>query len=263
MMRTDLSNAEYHADDSISSSDVKMVASKSLAHWKAKVYKSSPVFDLGTAVHAMVLESEKNLIVRGPEDRRGNKWKDAYAEAEANGQLLLTEADYDLAADMAHSLMMHPVGQRMSGPSVTNEASFFATDPDTGLSLKTRPDSFWGDGRVVFDIKTTQAADPRSFGKEVLNYGYDIQAAFYMHVMNLAGLEVDTFIFACVEKTAPYACSVNMLSGEYLAYGRARMRAALAQIANACKTGVYDTGWSTELNLIQLPGWIQAPADFN
>ena len=49
-----LTNTEYHAKkDHISSSDVKMVHSKSLAHWKAKTYSSSPVFDMGTAVHAM------------------------------------------------------------------------------------------------------------------------------------------------------------------------------------------------------------------
>ena len=60
-----LSNSQYHADDAISSSDVKMVHSKSLAHWKAKTYSSSPVFDMGTAVHAMVLEDGKG-VVRGP-----------------------------------------------------------------------------------------------------------------------------------------------------------------------------------------------------
>lgn len=71
-----LSNAEYHAMDAISSSDVKMVHSKSLAHWKAKVYKSSVAFDLGTAVHALCLEAEKNLVMRGPETRRGKAWSE-------------------------------------------------------------------------------------------------------------------------------------------------------------------------------------------
>ena len=78
-----LSNSEYHAKkDYISSSDVKMVHSKSLAHWKAKTYSSSPVFDMGTAVHAMVLEDGKGII-RGPETRRGKAWTEAYEEAQA------------------------------------------------------------------------------------------------------------------------------------------------------------------------------------
>ena len=69
-----LSNAEYHARPEISSSDVKLVAAKSVAHWKGKVWKDIVTFALGSAVHALVLEPNKNLVVRGPEDRRGNKW---------------------------------------------------------------------------------------------------------------------------------------------------------------------------------------------
>ena len=81
-----LSNASYHAHPAISSSDVKAVASKSLAHWKGKVWKDSSAFALGSAVHALVLEPEKNLVLRGPEDRRGDKWKKAQLAAAAVGK---------------------------------------------------------------------------------------------------------------------------------------------------------------------------------
>ena len=253
-----LSNAEYHAHDAISSSDVKMVAKSTLAHWKAKTYKSSPTFDLGTAVHAMVLESEKDIVLRGPETRRGNAWKDAYEEADANGQTLLTMADYDLAREMADSLLMHPVGARMAGDTVINEASFFADDSKTGLQLKTRPDSYWQAKGTILDIKTCQAADPKTFAKDCLNYGYAIQAAFYMHTLKLAGYEANSFLFACVEKTAPYAIAVHELSPEYLAYGEQLMLDAMRKIATANASGLYDTGWSTGVNTIDLPRWLEA-----
>ena len=135
-----LTNTEYHAKkDHISSSDVKMVHSKSLAHWKAKTYSPSPVFDMGTAVHAMVLEDGKGII-RGPETRRGKAWTEAHEEAQANDQTLLTAADYDLARNIADSVLFHPAGQRMAGPTTVNEASFFATDPVsyTHLTLPTK-----------------------------------------------------------------------------------------------------------------------------
>ena len=257
-----LSNGEYHAKEAISSSDVKMVSKSTLAHWKAKVYKSSPTFDIGTAVHEMVLESEKSLVLRGPETRRGNDWKKPYEQAQAEGKTLLTAGDYDLAKEMADSLLMHPIGDRMSGDTVINEASFFATDDKTGLGLKTRPDSYWQANGIVYDIKTCQAADPKSFAKDCLNYGYHIQAAFYLHVLNLAGYQADKFLFACVEKTAPYAVAVYELSEEYLAYGRFQMEAALTEIAEANASGIYDTGWSNGVNTIDLPSWI-SPADFN
>jgi len=258
-----LSNAEYHAKEAISSSDVKMVSKSTLAHWKAKTYKSSPTFDIGTAVHAMVLESEKDLVLRGPETRRGNDWKKPYEQAQAEGKTLLTAGDYDLAKEMADSLLMHPIGDRMAGDTVINEASFFATDDNTGLELKTRPDSYWQANGVIYDIKTCQAADPKSFAKDCLNYGYHIQAAFYMHVLRLAGYQADKFLFACVEKTAPYAVAVHELSEEYLAYGKSKMDEALNKIATANASGVYDTGWSNGVNTIDLPRWLENPADFN
>jgi hypothetical protein len=88
------------------------VASKSLAHWKAKVYKASPAFALGSAVHALVLEPEKSLVLRGPEDRRGNKWKEAQLAADLDGKILLTEADFDLAEKIAEETRAHPVVAR-------------------------------------------------------------------------------------------------------------------------------------------------------
>lgn len=256
-----ISNDDYHNHDAISSTDVKTVYSKSLAHWKAKTYKSTPAFDTGTAVHAMVLESDKEIVIRGPEDRRGNKWKEAYAECAAKDQLLLTTSDYDLARDMADSLLMHPIGQRMAGATTINECSFFATDPQTGLNLKTRPDSYWEENGVIYDIKTCQDANPRSFSRDFHKYNYAIQAAFYMHVLRLCGKPVNNFVFAAVEKTTPYEVSVHVVSDEYLEWAEKQMHETLAKIANAQQSGRYVTGWP-EINVIDLPSWLHDADQF-
>tara|TARA_R110002096_G_scaffold175465_5_gene351260 strand:+ start:1402 stop:2211 length:810 start_codon:yes stop_codon:yes gene_type:complete len=260
-----LSNAEYHATDAISSSDVKMVHGKSLAHWKAKVYKSSPTFDMGTAVHAMCLEAEKNLVMRGPDTRRGKAWSEAYEAAQIDGKTLLTSGDYDLARNVADSVLFHPVGQRMAGPSTINEASFFATDPETGLSIKTRPDSYWEDNGVLYDIKTTNSsADPKSVAKTILDYSYHVQAAFYMKVLTWAGYKAERFAFVFVEKSAPYAVNVTELTPEFLDYGHAIVDKTLAKIKEANDVGVYPTGFSDEINVVDLPRWLQQDAaEFN
>jgi hypothetical protein len=255
-----MTNAQYHATDAISSSDVKMVYGKSLAHWKAKVYKSSTVFDVGTAVHAMCLESEKNIVIRGPETRRGKAWIEAYEEAQASDQTLLTTSDYDLARNIADSVLFHPAGQRMAGPTTVNEASFFATDPETGLKIKCRPDSLWDAKGVMYDLKTCQDASPRGVAKDMVTYNYAIQAAFYMHVMNCAGRKADQFVFVNVEKAAPYAVSTNILSPEYLAWGKQKMHETLRQIAEANQTQKWDTGWSETTNVVVLPRWLQLDA---
>tara|TARA_R110001592_G_scaffold122364_1_gene329031 strand:+ start:708 stop:1511 length:804 start_codon:yes stop_codon:yes gene_type:complete len=257
-----LSNTEYHAKkDHTSSSDVKMVHSKSLAHWKAKTYGSSPVFDMGTAVHAMVLEEARGVI-RGPENRRGKAWTEAYEEAQANDQTLLTAADYDLARNIADSVLFHPVGQRMAGPTTVNEASFFATDPETGLKIKCRPDSYWDAKGVLYDLKTCQDASPRGVAKDMgpSGFNYAIQQAFYMHCIEQAGYEASQFVFVHVEKSGGYAVSTNIIHEEYLDWAKGEMHMTLRKIAKANEAQKWDTGWSDHTNVIDLPRWLRLDA---
>lgn len=259
-MRTDLTNAQYRAMPGISSSDVKAVASKSVAHWKFAQRKASAAFDLGTAVHALVLEPEKDLIMRGPEDRRGNKWKDAALAADLDGKLLLTESDYDTARAMADALFKHkPARDLLNVKGLVAEASFFATDPDTGLQIKCRPDAFAPSG-VLLDVKTTQSASPDGFAREVQKYGYHIQAAFYAHVLREAGYDAAPMVFLCVEKETPYAVCVHALTHDYAAYGLAQAKAAMAKIAKAETEGQFTTGWP-DVNLLDLPRWMAGPTD--
>jgi exodeoxyribonuclease VIII len=251
-----LTNEAYHAHPAISSSDVKAVYKTSLLHWKHKVYTSSPAFDLGSAVHALVLEADKDLVVRGPADRRGNKWKEARADADLDGKILLTEGDFDVARAMADSLLDTKIGQRMAGDQVINEASFFATDPDIVIDLKTRPDSYWPQEGVIYDIKTCQDASPAGFERDLRKYAYDLQAAFYMHVLRLSGCKAKNFVFACVEKQPPYAVGVHAMTWEYLDWAEKRVMETLRKIQLAEKTGMITTGWP-EINYIDLPAWLQ------
>lgn len=260
MITTDLTNEQYHAHDAISSSDVKAVASTSLLHWKSKTYKRSAAFDLGTAVHALVLEPEKALVVRGPEDRRGSKWKEKQAEADLAGQLLLTEADFDKAAAMALAVINSPIGPTLVGNDTINEASIFATDPATGLQIKTRPDSYWPDRGIVYDVKTTQDASPTGFAREIQKYNYALQAAFYMHVMRCAGLKAKKFVFVAVEKEPPFAVGIHMLTDEYITWAERQMHDVLAQIKEAQATSTFTTGWPA-VNIVDLPRWMSADAD--
>ena len=254
-----MTNAEYHATDAISSSDVKIVHSKSLAHWKAKVYKSSTVFDIGTCCHAMVLEDGKGMV-RGPENRRGKAWTDLYEEAQASGETLLTAGDYDLARNVADSVLFHPAGQRMAGDTTVNEASFFATDPTTGLKIKCRPDSYWDAKGVIYDLKTCQDASPKGVSKDIISYNYALQSAFYLHTMVCAGYPAEQFVFVNVEKSAPYAISTNILSPEYLAWGKQKMHETLDKIALANEAQRWETGFSDTTNVVVLPRWLQQDA---
>jgi len=254
-MIRELSNADYHAHPAISSSDVKAVAAKSLAHWKGKAYKKSPAFALGSAVHAMVLEPQHDLVRRGPEDRRGDKWKKAQLAADLDGKILLTEGDHDLATAMSDPIKAHPVVSRwLAAPDFVAEASFFAKDPVAGIEIKCRPDGYIPSAGIVFDLKTTQDASPDGFPREVRKYGYDLQAAFYLRCLRAAGHMADTFIFVCIEKEAPYAIGLHELTIPYLANADMKVSSTLQKISNAIATDDYTTGWPL-INSIDLPRW--------
>ena len=257
MIIDDLSNEDYHAAEGISSSDVKMVHSKSVAHWKNKQYKASPILDTGTAIHAFVLEADiaDKLVVRGPETRRGKAWTEAKEEADSMGAVLLTEADYDLARQVADSVLMEPRVMRMlDDPSCLKEKSIFNDCPQTGLRIKCRPDAVLPT-RVVLDLKTTQDASPYGFAKSVRSYGYDLQSYFYVMACNLEGLDVQQFAFIAVEKEPPYAVALHTINQDYMNWAKGQVQLTLDQIKKAQDSGKFTTGWP-DVNVITKPAWL-------
>ena len=258
-MKTDnLTNGEYHRSDAISSSDVKTVASKSIAHWKGAVRTESNSFDLGTAFHDLVLEGGINTI-KGPEDRRGAKWKDLKAEAEAQGKVLLTEGDFDIAQAMAKSLMAEKhIAELINHAGAVKEQSIFVTCPETGVKLRCRPDLYIESAGIVVDLKSTTDASPanRGFSSQVWAYNYDLQAAFYRHVLRIEGIKVRHFYFACTEKQPPYASCLFEVSEELLDYAHRRMINVLTRVRDAESIKAYGTGWPT-VNTITLPEWMK------
>ncbi len=250
-----MTNMVYHSTSGISSSAVKSVYKKSLAHWKGEKRTQTAAFTMGTAVHALLLEEDKNLVHKGPKTRRSK----AFTEQEAalkGEEVLLTEVEYYTARKIANSTLDNPDCKKfLRHADRENEVSIFAECPKTGLTLKTRPDLMIQSEKTVFDVKTTQDASPLGFANECFRYAYDIQSAFYLYVCQLAGLDVSEFKFIAVEKTAPYVSHVHVVSEDLLANATERMHRTLAIIASAQDQETYDTGWG-DYSIIELPKWL-------
>ena len=262
MTMIEISNEEYHAHPALSSTDIKTVANKSLAHWKGQIRKESVAFDLGSAVHAMLLEPELNLVIKGPETRRGKAWSEAYAIAKDEGRILLTEADYDLAVSMSEACLKNPAANHfLTHSDLLCEKSFFATDPEKDLELKTRPDGLLKEHGIVIDIKTCQDASPEGFARAVRTFGYDIQAAFYLHVLRLCKIPAKQMIFICIEKDAPHVTACHELSEMYIRHAHNRMEGTLYNIRQAMDTEEFVTLWP-DINTIHLPSWMDSEDAF-
>ena len=91
-----LSAEEYHAGPGVSKSLLDAFQISPWYYEQAKLGngKTSSGFDMGTAAHYAVLQPElfEANVICGPEDRRGNKWKDLVAAHP--GKTVLTAGDY-------------------------------------------------------------------------------------------------------------------------------------------------------------------------
>ena len=254
---TNMSNEIYHATAGISSSAAKAVYKKSLAHWKGeKRNPNNPAFAMGTAVHALLLEPERDLVIRGPKTKASAAFKDM-KEGLVEDQVLLTEVEYNVANCIARGALANSTCEKaLKHPDRVNEISIFAKCPITSLMLKTRPDLMIESENTVYDVKTTLDASPRGFGvTECVKYGYFLQGAFYVYVCKLAGFDISEFSFIACEKSAPYVSHMHVMGPEVMEWATVQLHKTLAIIAQAEEAEKYDTGWG-DYSILEKPKWL-------
>jgi len=251
-----LSNENYHDDCAVGSSTLKIIASKTPAHAINRSKSATPAMDFGAAFHIAVLEPEKleASVVRGPDDRRGNKWKDAQAEAAAAKALLMVADEYDELLRARDAIAKnHDIAELLKGKT-TREESVFWQDRETGVKCKARPDLINHDKNLMVDLKTTLDASARMFAKSVLAYGYHIQEAMYRDGYINYDYHFEDFIFIAVEKSAPYASAVYALDTNAKLEGYNMYRAALKTYAE-CKRDNIWRGYPSGITPLALPAY--------
>lgn len=226
----DLPNEDYHSGPGVSKSGLWTLQTKSPAHYRFAERETNAAFDFGTACHLSVLEPNafETQVHRGPDDRRGNKWKDVAEFCASDGKLLLTSGDFDAALavrDAVHADQW--ISSVITGGKPLIEASGFAVDEVTGELVRVRPDLYREDLGIILDLKTTASAHPDAFARSVVDYGYHAQEAIYSDVWRSLGKPVEGFVFLAIEKKTPYAKGVYELPPSIVEEGRSLMRAAL------------------------------------
>lgn len=248
----DMPFSDYLAGSEASKSSLWTLHTRSPAH--ARVEKEpSNAMHLGTAVHCAILEPDffAERFHRGPDDRRGNKWKEA---AEEYGDRLLTSGDYDDALAVRDAVRHHPIIRRLTGAGTVREVSAFATDPATGLAIRCRPDAFAPAFGLMADLKTTTDARPAEFARRVGQLGYHAGEAIYTDTWRAAGGELDAFVFIVVEPKPPYAAQVFELTPDAVDEGRAIIRKALDRWAQCVERNEWP-GYPAEVHTLDLRKW--------
>jgi exodeoxyribonuclease VIII len=111
------------------------------------------------------------------------------------------------------------------------------------------------DGVILLDGKTASDASPDGFARAVVQYRYDIQAAWYSLGYELAtGMPVLGFVFACVESEYPYAAAAYMLPDDVLDRAQATISGLMVRYAECREHGRWP-GYEQEIQLLNLPVW--------
>lgn len=227
------------------------------------------IWDFGTVAHKLVLGEGDQFLILDPQihglkkdgcvadnPRATTTWKQAEANARAEGLAPIHVDDYGNAVAMAQAVHQHPTAGPLLADSQAEQWLYWH-DPESGQGLRTRLDSMKiDDGRLtICEYKTAVDASPEVFGRRLFDYGYHIAAAFAVAAAKALGIDgAPAYYFIVQEKEPPYLTSVCELDPEAALFGERQMREAI-RIYQQCKEADHWPGYPLGINTIPLPLW--------
>jgi hypothetical protein len=265
----DLPDDLYHADPvpggSLSSSGArKLLPPHCPARFRYELDHPKPykkAFDIGHAAHKPVLGAGPDLVRIDAAEWRTDAIKDEVAKVRAAGGVPLKPSEYEQVHGMADALRRHPVAAALFDPTRGQpEQSLFWLDDETGVWCRARLD--WlpspRNGRLIVpDYKTCRSANPEHLQRTIYDYGYFIQAFWYLDGVKALGLGDDpAFVFCAQEKEPPYLVTVFEVDSTALELGQRQSNEARQIFAQCASSGVWP-GYSADIELISLPPWVE------
>jgi hypothetical protein len=197
----------------------------------------------GRLVHALVLDPDSlyDEFAFSPYDNFRTKEAQAWkAEQEATGKDVVANGKLQEFRPMCERAVNGTaLGNFLSHPEAMTEHSLFATLDVGGrkIAVKARLDLYVPG--VACDLKTTDALTPQEFVRsEATKLHYVGQAAFYSDVAAACGLDVQEWIWFCLNLKTGDTFGVRCPQ-DALAAGRALYRKALLTYVEAQEAGVW------------------------
>ena len=108
---------------------------------------------------------------------------------------------------------------------------------------------------VAIDLKSTTDSSPDGISRHIADYGYHRQAAWYMHALQLEGLDIHNFIFVFVEKSPPYVTTAVSLSDAAIGAAYDEIKIALDLYERCSESGVWPGYTEQAIKTVDLPTW--------
>lgn len=245
---------EYHAGEGVSKSGLFQLWEETPFRYRFSPKQDKPAFAIGKAAHIAILEPERleMAVAKGPEDRRGNRWKEFLDYCTKFELIPLIEKDYELALLIRDLAATSEHLRLMSEGDPIIETSAYHVDEEFDVLVKCRPDMYSRKHGIICDIKNMANANADSFSRDCGKFGYHVQDAMYTDVWAKgSGLDVSAFFFLVFEKKEPPLLAVYELDAKAVREGHAIYRAALAKYAECFKADKWP-GYPTEVQQISL-----------
>lgn len=268
-------DADTYHDDAIvagrptlSKSVMQVLLDQSPAHAKAKHPRLNPgyrseekeAFDLGTAVHRLLLEnSDDGIEIVDAANWTTKAAKLAREEARAVGRVPMLAKQWDvvceMVADVREQIAAFPIDPPLLADGKAEQTIVWE---DNGVLCRARLDWLHNDLAACDDIKSTsRSASHEQWSRSVFGFYGDLQCAFYQRGMRAVFGRDIPFRFIAMETYAPFAISVFDVGPDALAIADAKIDWALA-LWRKCLTSNTWPAYPQRLCTIEAPPWAEA-----
>jgi hypothetical protein len=222
--------------------------------------EQTPAQRLGTLIHLAALQPKvfDATIVVAPEcDKRTTAGKEIWASFQSSlkpGQEAISQKDGELITNVSIAARagLDKLMKDLDGEYMITEVPMVGRV--NGTDIKGRLDAIIttrAGKRIVVDIKTTMDAGAESFGRDIANYKYFLQEAWYTTLAH-----ADAFVFLAVEKDAPNCWACYSLDEASHQKGLVLMNSAI-DLFKSCNTFKQFPGYPQEVQTLSLPKWVQ------
>jgi PDDEXK-like domain of unknown function (DUF3799) len=264
--------AAYHRDDvadvpTLSSSIAKLLCTASPAHARAAHPKLNPnyetseesKFDLGTAVHSLILEGIDCAHVVHAANWTTNAAKEERAWARENGKTPLLVKEWDRARQMVAAAETQLDAYNLSPRPFTDGRPEVPLVWETdGVACRALIDWLHDDAVAVADYKSTSAsAHPAAWPKTAMGIGAELQVA-----MHSAGVEAvygrrPVWLYIVQETYPPYALQVIEPDESWMTIGQSKLEHAL-DIWRRCLAADDWPAYPAQVARVAMPGYAEA-----
>ncbi len=218
----------------------------------------TPALVFGAAAHCKILENGycDRFVIKPTDINRRTKagkieWAEWQQDNQDKGHLTLDDAETIDLMEATFRKVKTAQGLISKGEP---EVSLVWEHPTHGFLCKCRLDWINADKLWVIDYKTTLDASSDRFGRDVVNYGYDVQAAWNSQGVDVLFGNRPKFFFIAQEKAPPFAAKVYHVPQGVLNRGERVADGILDQYVYCLDNGKWPA-YPDKVEVLELPRW--------